>query len=209
MWLFICCLNVQCFYLLDSCTVIYHKMKVMLALNLRNIILVFGLCLGVFVWASASCAQNKSNNDIFNASGRPLPRFASLAKNETNVRAGPGQKYPIKWVLKRKDLPVEIILEFDHWRKIKDHEGGEGWVFHSLLSGKRTAIILGSDPVYAYKKPFDTFGKKSRVSMYLDPKVIVELKECKDAWCKVLTSGYSGWVKRNLLWGVYESENID
>ena len=150
-----------------------------------------------------------NNNDIFKSSGLPLPRFVSLANNKTNVRAGPGRKYPIKWVVNRKSLPVEVILEFDNWRKIRDHEGQEGWVFHSLLSGKRTAIIRGENPVYAYENPPLTNGKKPRISMSLESFVVVDIEECKGGWCKILTSGYSGWVKIKSLWGVYESENID
>ncbi len=166
----------------------------------------FVLCFGTLVFGADSYAKN---DDIFSNSGLKLPRFVSLAKDKTNVRAGPGQKYPIKWALNRKSLPVEVILEFDHWRKIKDHEGQVGWVFHTLLSGKRTAIIKGSDPAYAYEKPFYDNSKKSRVSMYLEPLAQVNIEECKGVWCKVFVSGYSGWMQKNLLWGVYESENID
>ena len=181
-------------------------MKAMLVINLKNIRFVLFLALGMLVSGENAYAKN---DNIFSNSGLPLPRFVSLASEKTNVRAGPGQKYPIKWVLNRKSLPVEVILEFEHWRKIKDHEGAEGWVFHSLLSGKRTAIILGSDPVYAYEKPFLSNGRKSRASVYLNPFVIVDIKECKAAWCRVSTSDYSGWIKIKSLWGVYESENID
>ncbi len=178
----------------------------MLLINLKNIIFIVLLSFAISLGSEDSYAKN---DDIFSNSGLPLPRFVSLANKETNVRAGPGQKYPIKWVLNRKGLPIEVILEFDHWRKIKDHEGAEGWVFHSLLSGKRTAIIIGSDPAYAYEKPPVNNTKKPRVSIYLEPFVIVTLDRCKGDWCKVSTSGYSGWMKRKLLWGVYESENID
>ena len=110
--------------------------------------------------ASDSCAAEK--NAIFSNSGLELPRFVSLAENKTNVRAGPGKKYPIKWVLNRKSLPVEVILEFDHWRKIIDHEGQSGWVFHALLSGKRTGIIIGSDPVPAYENLQRVVGGSGR-----------------------------------------------
>ncbi len=178
----------------------------MRVINLKNIVFVLLLSLGVLFFGEYSYAQK---GDIFSNSGLPLPRFVSLAGKKTNVRAGPGQKYPIKWVLNRKNLPVEVILEFDHWRKIKDQDGQEGWVFHTVLSGKRTAITLGSDPVYAYERPFLPNGKKSRVSMYLEPSVLVKIEECKGIWCKVSTSGYSGWVERKFIWGVYEHENID
>ena len=67
----------------------------------------------------------------------PLPRFASLDSNEVNLRAGPGTDYPILWVYQRKGLPVEIIQEFDTWRRIRDRDGTVGWVQQNQLSGKR------------------------------------------------------------------------
>lgn len=164
------------------------------------------LALGVITAGGISHAEQ---NQIFSNSGLKLPRFVSLAKNKTNVRAGPGQKYPVKWVINRKSLPVEVILEFDHWRKIKDQEGAEGWVFHSLLSGKRTAIILGVNTVSAYEEPFEGNYEISRVSMYLEPTSVVEIVSCEGVWCAITTSGLSGWIKRKSLWGVYETENID
>ncbi len=178
----------------------------MLGVKLKKILFILCVCFGTLVLGADSYAKN---DDIFSNSGLPLPRFVSLAENKTNVRAGPGQKYPIKWVLNRKGLPVEVILEFDHWRKIKDHEGQVGWVFHTLLSGKRTALIKGADPAYSYEKPQLPNGKKSRISMYLEPFVQVEVEGCRGGWCNVSASGYSGWIKIKSLWGVYESENID
>ncbi len=148
-------------------------------------------------------------NKIFSNTGLELPRFVSIAKNTANVRSGPGQKYPVKWTINRKELPVEVILEFDHWRKIRDHEGAEGWVFHTLLSGKRYAVIIGSGNATAYDTPNVGGREKSNVSMYLEPRSIVRLVSCKSDWCEVETADLSGWIKRKSLWGVYETENID
>ncbi|MGH1378339.1 MAG: SH3 domain-containing protein [Alphaproteobacteria bacterium] len=148
-------------------------------------------------------------NKIFSNTGLNLPRFVSIAKNTANVRSGPGQKYPVKWTINRKELPVEVILEFDHWRKIRDLEGDEGWVFHTLLSGKRYAVIIGSDNAIAYDSPIAGNRKKPSVSMYLEPGSVVRLMTCNGAWCEVETADLSGWIKRKSLWGVYETENID
>ena len=73
----------------------------------------------------------------------PVPRFVTLKGDEVNVRAGPGRRYPINWVFLRRSMPVEVVAEFDTWRKIRDFEGIEGWVHQSLLSGRRGALILG------------------------------------------------------------------
>lgn len=159
------------------------------------------------------CAVSIGNSVISCAdvgeSGLPVPRFVSLGHDESNVRTGPGEHYPVKWVLRRKGLPIEVILEYDNWRKIKDPEGQEGWVFHTLLSGERTAIINAQEAVYAYERPFNEQVSSSRAVIALEPSVIVDVDSCSGQWCKVDASGFSGWIQRKLLWGVYEHENID
>ena len=87
--------------------------------------------------ASPACAQ------AGRSTGLPLPRFVSLAADRVNVRFGPGKQYPINWVFARKGLPVEIIEEFDTWRKIRDYDGEEGWIHSSLLSSRRTIMVTG------------------------------------------------------------------
>src|SRR5262249_31160324 len=74
-------------------------------------------------------------------SGLPLPRLATLKSDEANVRTGPCSRYPIDWVFKRKGMPVEIVAEYDNWRKIRDWQGASGWVYQGLLTGKRSFII--------------------------------------------------------------------
>jgi SH3-like domain-containing protein len=166
---------------------------------------VFALFMPAMVWA----ADDADKMEAFHTSGLPLPRFVSVEDEKTHVRAGPGEKYPIQWVIERKGLPVEIILEFENWRKIRDIEGQEGWVFQGLLSGKRTGIIKAKDKVTVYEKPYEEVTKESRASLYLEPGVLVDIHECKNNWCEVESSGFSGYLQRKFIWGVYESENFD
>ena len=173
----------------------------------------FLILLAIFMFCTPiySVAQSipEDKKEIFSSSGLPLPRFVSLAKDKTNVRAGPGKKYPVKWIITKKSLPVEVILEFDHWRKIKDHEGEEGWVFKSLLSGKRTALIKDDKPVKAYDNKGFFQEDKKHVSMILEPLSLVNVNSCKGQICYISTSGLYGWIERKSLWGVYETENFD
>jgi len=37
-----------------------------------------------------------------------VPRFVTLHADRVNLRTGPGDRYPIEWVLTRKEMPVEI-----------------------------------------------------------------------------------------------------
>ena len=147
----------------------------------------------------------EEGNENFRSTTFPLPRFVSLRADEVYVRAGPGKKYPVEWVFKKASLPVEIILEYENWRKIKDYEGQSGWVHHSLLSGKRTAIVKadGYTPVYKSK------SWNNGLSVKLEQKVVVELTECERELCKINAAGFVGWIEKSALWGVYVHEKFD
>src|SRR5512132_745855 len=87
-------------------------------------------------------------------SGLPIPRFVSLKSDRVNARSGPNKDQDVRWVYTRAAMPVEITAEFENWRRIRDWEGAEGWVYHSLLSGKRTSVITAKSkdelvPLYA------------------------------------------------------------
>ncbi len=140
----------------------------------------------------------------FRSTEYPLPRFVSLGADEVFVRTGPGQKYPVEWAYKRKGLPVEIILEYDIWRKIRDFDGQVGWVHHTLLNGRRTAFVTVK--TLPLRKNND---ENSTVMAYIAEKAVVDVVKCDGQWCLVNASGYKGWVPQKLLWGVYESEVFD
>ncbi|MCB1563637.1 MAG: SH3 domain-containing protein [Alphaproteobacteria bacterium] len=154
---------------------------------------------------TANGAGAGQDDTPFRVTAYPLPRFVSLSSDEVFVRTGPGQRYPVRWAFKKDGLPVEIILEYDIWRKIRDHDGEEGWVHKSLLSGRRTALITGESPASLYRKP----DENSRLSARLEPGVLVSVKSCGGVWCNINTMGYEGWAKQNVLWGVYENEIFD
>lgn len=134
----------------------------------------------------------------------PLPRFATLAADETNVRAGPGQRYPIRFVLRKESLPVEIVREHDVWRQIRLQEGDEGWVHKSLLSGKRTVIVIGEKPETLRRKP----DAQSMPVVKLEKGVVADVTRCEASWCRLSSAGYTGWAERAHLWGVYAQETI-
>ena len=137
-------------------------------------------------------------------SGLPIPRFASLRSDEVNVRTGPGARYPIEWVFKRKTMPVEIVAEYENWRKIRDWQGASGWVHQSLLTGKRT-FIIPSRQAPLLKTPASSAELVAR----LDPEVMGEIRSCAGDWCRVKVGGVSGWIERTGMWGVYKSEPIN
>lgn len=135
--------------------------------------------------------------------GLPVPRFVSLRSGNINVRVGPGLRYPLEWVFTRTRMPVEIIAEFDAWRKIRDVEGAEGWVHQSMLSGTRTVLIVNAEQKL-YKKQ----DESARVIAKAQVGVIGKLLSCEEKLCRIHVEGYKGWVLRNNLWGVYKNEKI-
>ncbi len=140
----------------------------------------------------------------YSETGLPLPRFVSLKSEKTHMRKGPGKRYPIYWVYKRKGLPVEIINEFGHWRQVRDHENITGWIHKNLLSGQRTAMI-NKEQQYLYRDPDET----SNVLLLAKKGVIGDILECEVNWCKLQIKSRKGWVPKTSLWGVYTQEFID
>jgi Uncharacterized protein conserved in bacteria len=152
----------------------------------------------------AALAADKPTNAQRKGSGLPIPRFASLRSDEVNVRTGPGSRYPIDWMFKRKAMPVEIVAEYENWRKIRDWQGASGWVHQSLLTGKRSFIISGK-AASLHKTP----AASADVVARLEPEVMGEIRSCAGDWCRVKVSGVSGWIERSGMWGVYKSEPIN
>jgi len=142
-------------------------------------------------------------------SGLPVPRFVSLKSDKVNVRAGPTKDHDVAWVYNRAALPVEVTAEFENWRRIRDWEGAEGWVYHSLLSGRRTGLISakpkGDEPVPIHAGA----DAKSDVVARLEPGVLSTVKRCDGLWCRVSGNGFDGWVQQDRLWGVYPNEKVE
>ena len=174
---------------------------------LAALALILGLGVGLVAGGTATgtgTALAAEGKDPTHASGLPIPRFVTVRVGEVNLRSGPNGSYPIEWVFKRKDMPVEIIQEFDTWRRIRDWEGAEGWVHQSALSGRRGVLIVGQTRAI----PDAPRGASAGVARAA-PGVIGSLKNCRDEWCEVDVKGYRGWMKRADFWGTYPGEKIE
>ena len=157
---------------------------------------------------SAGAADANDLTPTGSVSGLPLPRFVSLKSDRVNVRGGPDKDHEVVWVFTRSALPVEITAEFDNWRRIRDQDGAEGWVYHSLLSGKRTALVEAkhkSELVGLFAGP----DAHSRMVARLEPGVQGTVKRCNGNWCRLTGDGFDGWIEQNRLWGVYPNETIE
>jgi SH3-like domain-containing protein len=175
------------------------------------------MALGRLCWVSllAGCllgasggAELAAKDSPLTTSGLPVPRYVSLKSDHVNVRAGPTKDNDVAWVYTRSGLPVEITAEFENWRRVRDSEGSEGWVYHSLLSGRRTAVISmknKDDLATLYERA----DPSSSVAARLQAGVVAQVKKCAAGWCHIAGTGFDGWIEQQRLGGVYADEKVE
>ena len=156
-------------------------------------------------WPVASGSVPQAIAAERSGSGLPLPRYVALRAEEVNLRTGPGVQYPVDWVYRRQNLPVQIIAEFDTWRKVRDWEGTQGWVHQSMLTGKRSVVVTGGTRTVR-KKPH----VKSTAIAMVEEKVVARLLTCPEgsSWCKVDVDGFVGWLRHVDFWGTFPGESV-
>ncbi len=138
----------------------------------------------------------------------PVPRFVSLKSDKVNVRKGPSTDQSIVWVFSRAGLPVEVIAESDNWRRVRDSEGADGWVFHSLLSARRTVLVTPWSKDEERVPLYNSNSTSSRAVAELQSGVLGSVLTCDGEWCRVSVDDYSGYVQQDKLWGVYRGEEV-
>ena len=143
-----------------------------------------------------------SNAKTGSATGLETPRFVSLKSNEVNLRVGPSTNYPIVLRYITQNLPVEIIDEFNVWRKVKDHKGTIGWLHKSLIQGDRFVLTgyTNDNDVNLFNRP------NGSVIGVIKKNNILDLNSCIVYWCKVSQNNINGWVLKDNIWGIYEDE---
>ncbi len=154
------------------------------------------------------CAAGLARAADSTPSALPVPRFVSVKADRVAVRDGPDKNHDVSWIYTRVGWPVEITAEFEDWRRIRDSDGTEGWVYHSLLSGKRMAAVqlkTKTDLAPLYDKADAT----SAVTARPQAGVRGTVKYCTGTWCQIRGNGFEGWIQQNELWGVYPGEKID
>lgn len=163
-----------------------------------NIKTVIGLLL--FVAVPGNARQTDATKGL---SGLSTPRFVSIASGEANMRAGPGETYPVIWTYKRKGLPVEVIGEWGIWRQLRDPDGETGWMNKNLLSGARTAMVRHKTVNLHARAEFS-----APPVWRAEPGVIGTIQMCVEGWCRLSVGGRSGYLLAVDLWGVYKGETI-
>ena len=158
-------------------------------------------------FAEEEAAQEASSN--VGPSGLPLPRFVSIKPARVNVRVGPGRNYTVVFSYQKQGLPVEITQEYDQWRKIRDSDGDEGWVYQSLLSGHRTAMITPWQKDKSKLAPMRREpSENAPLAAELEPGVIATIHKCDGKWCELDVNHTRGYVAQDQLWGAYPGETV-
>ena len=149
-----------------------------------------------------SAAQSPAN--VGPVTGFDLPRYVSMRASEGNARRGPSRSHRIDWVFTRRNMPMMIVAEHGHWRRVVDRDGAGGWMHYSLLSGNRSAIVE-TDMLALYARP----DLSSTVRAHAELGVTGHLHECMPDWCLMEVGGYRGWVQTADIWGVDPGETFD
>ncbi|MFZ4805828.1 MAG: SH3 domain-containing protein [Hyphomicrobiaceae bacterium] len=146
------------------------------------------------------------------ATGLTVPRFVSLKSDRVNMRSGPGTEYPTLWVYRRVGLPVEVIREVEGWRQIRDSEGSTGWVTQTLLSGRRTAIVLPWEIKPGQALPTAALrvddSESAEAVAQLEAGVLAYVTGCDGRWCRISVGDLRGYINQARLWGVYPNETV-
>lgn len=153
--------------------------------------------------APAEATPAEASRSLGSSTGYPLPRFASVRAGEAKLRTGPGLRYPAEWVYRFRDMPIEIVEEFEAWRKVRDWEGTEGWMHQSLLAGRRTVLVMAQETILRRAPRSEAPGVAR-----LQRGVLAELETCRDGWCALSASGFQGWAPRTALYGVLADEEV-
>jgi len=121
--------------------------------------------------------------------------YLMLKNSKVNVRMGPGLDYPVKFIYKKKYLPVKVIDKKENFRKIIDHKKNSGWIHISQLKKVNSVIVLSNRILF--KKP----SFNSRPIANIDSGRLLVLKKCKKDWCEVSSQNYKGWINMDDVWG--------
>lgn len=131
----------------------------------------------------------------------PVPRYVSLKGSEGNARRGPSLSHRIDWVFRHAGMPLRVVAEFGHWRRVEDKDGAGGWVHYALLSGVRTAVV--TTDMTELRTRADA---EADIVAKAESGAIVRLEECTVDWCEISGGGERGWVPKADIWGVDAGE---
>ncbi|RPH62735.1 MAG: peptide-binding protein [Burkholderiales bacterium] len=122
--------------------------------------------------------------------------MVSVARDEINMRSGPGTGHAITWQLSR-GYPLQVVGRKGQWLRVRDFENDEGWVFRSLTN-KTPHYVVRSKIVNIRSAP----GTHGRIVGKAGYGEVLRTLARRGDWVRIRQeSGATGWVARRLLWG--------
>lgn len=158
----------------------------------------------VFLASASTVSLAAADDALGPETNLPLPRFVSLKSDKANIRRGPGLTHRIDWVFLRRGMPLEVIAEHGHWRRVRDVDDATGWVHHALLRGARSAVVIA--PRAALR---DKPDQAAEMAALAEAGVILNIERCERNWCEVGADGHEGWIRKAEIWGAREDETFD
>jgi SH3-like domain-containing protein len=136
------------------------------------------------------------------AQERKIPYWASIATGDALMRTGPEKTFPATWRYRRRDLPVQVVQIYGDWRRVKEVDGTEGWMLSTLLSAKRTAMVVGQVPAAMHAAPEDG----AAINWQAEPGVVGKLPSCSGRFCLFDVGGKKGYIRADQIWGASPGE---
>ena len=131
-----------------------------------------------------------------------VPYYGSIAHDRAYLREGPSYQHRVLWIYRRKDLPIQVIQTYDVWRKVRDSDGTVGWLHSTMVSDRRTVVVIANAPA----RIRNSDDPNAPVVALAVPGVVARLEACEADICEVVASGTDGWIKKQDVWGVGAGE---
>ena len=168
--------------------------------NRLSLPILYAVTISCALFANAVCASSEESSDA----GLEHPRFVSLRSDLVYMREGPSIEHDIKWIYHRQGLPMQVLAEYDVWRRVRDMDGEIGWIHVSLLSNERGALLIGNDFVEIRADE----ELNAPIIAQVEAGVVGRFESCGPTSCRINFSELEGWVDRARIWGVYVDEQF-
>jgi SH3-like domain-containing protein len=129
------------------------------------------------------------------------PYYVSQRGSEAFLREGPTYQHKVLWVYRHRGYPFLVTASFDVWRRVLAADGTVGWMSATMLSDRRTVLVMGKDRVQVHER-----ADGGKLVGLADPGAIAALRTCSRDTCRIKSDDIDGWVPRGRVWGVGADE---
>lgn len=131
------------------------------------------------------------------ASGAHALEYKSVGAAPAVLYDAPSAKGRKLFVAPR-GMPVEVVLTYGTWTKIRDAAGDLAWVESKMLTSKRNVVVTSTS-----SRVREAAADSAAIAFTADKGVLLErLDSASMAWVKVRhRDGQSGFVRASEVWG--------